>query len=127
MRTTKHIIPYTTGNSIETERTWLLAFNYIPGRPGTYFDPPEGEEFEFLTATLTGDNGGRVVDFDDWIDECGLLLDDVVQYASDALMEEDAEDEDERENGPSNDDHLSWSGPTDVQRHVPGVRVLTHG
>ena len=88
---------YITGDDA-TERTWVVSFNYTKPRVATYLDPAEGEEFDFLSAT----SGDLTLDADDWIAEHGVDLGQLEENATEAMS-----DEDERENGPS--DEQTWA------------------
>lgn len=75
----------------DDDSTWVANFNYVPGSPGSYWDPPEGDEVEFLHFDEELDNGQhgpcRRLDLDDIVELYGLKQKDI------DAMEEKARDE----------------------------------
>jgi hypothetical protein len=67
---------YITGDD-ETERTWVVTYEYTPYRPATRLDPAEGDVYEFLSATCNG----VTLDADDWAAAHGVDWDAVEQEA----------------------------------------------
>jgi hypothetical protein len=83
------------------EESWDLFFNYTLVRPGTYWDPPEGGEVEFLHAELRDPKGALVerMAFDDF---CAKF--DPEGKKLEAWDEEASMTEDDIDDGPESDD-----------------------
>ena len=84
----KQTMRYLTGNSVESEREWLVVFNYSAAVPATYDHPAEGGECEFISAAcVSATCATDEIDADEWIEEYGINLDVLEQSAIDAVME----------------------------------------
>jgi hypothetical protein len=95
---------YSTNWFDKDDGLWVLTGNVTFGGSGSYFDPPEGDDVELLTAQEELDPGFhgpcRKLDFDDFVQVVGAKDSDV-EHMHYKLAEEahefNMEDEDERE------------------------------
>jgi hypothetical protein len=103
----QHTMKHITGDD-ETERTWVVTYEYTPYRAATRLDPAEGDVYEFLSATWNG----VTLDADDWAAVHGVNWDAVEQEAREQHGNEDdrAREQDERDNGPRDEAWMSARG-----------------